>query len=312
MRFLLRGRAAWLTVWAACASLPAFAQEAAPPDVYARVMLLRGHVEQIRVEMGKPAVAESPIEISGAAPREVYFQAQTLFEKANRLSFEHTRQIGDPLPHPGLSIRPEHVLAVVNSALARIRLAKQELGIPEPVGAPAVDESKTPTDVIVVTVHASRELNQLLEEPFTPSEVYRQVTVAMGYAARLRAYFPGDRIPEVPEFVRGKEPRDVRAKLFDCLSIVHEIANLAGVEMLRVEPAANRAHVTPSDVYDLATLVVSELAFLWSRLEDAPPPRPAYDPGRKFPSHVFQRAGHLERQLSELLALAEVEPDWLK
>ncbi len=312
MRALLRGRAAWLLVWGACVSAPVFAQEARPPDVYARVMLLRRHVEQIRAEMGKLAVAERPIEVSGVAPREVYFQAQTLFEKANRLSFEHTRQIADSPPHPEPPIRPHHVLAVVESALERIRLVKAELGIPEPVAAPAFDEAKTPADVLVATVHASRELNQLLDQPFTPSEVYRQVTLAMGYAVRLRAHFPGDRIPEAPEFVRGKRPQDVRARLFDCLSIIHEIAERSRVEMLRVHRVADRPQVTPSDVYDLATLIVSELAYLWSRLENAVPPRPAYYPGRKFPSHVFQRAGHLERQLSELLARVEAEPDWLQ
>jgi hypothetical protein len=69
--------------------------------------------------------------------------------------------------------------------------------------------------------------------------------------------------------------------------------------------------VNASDVYDMATLVVSELSYLWSQLEDAPPPRPAYYPGRKFPSHAYQRAGLLERQLAELSALVDSNPRWL-
>jgi hypothetical protein len=275
-------------------------------------MLLRGHVEQIRVEMGKLAVPERVIDVSGVAAREVYFQAQTLFEKANRLSFEYTRQIADPPADPEPPIQPKHVLALVESALGRIRLVKAELGIPEPVEVPAFDESKTAADVIVATLHASRGLNQLLDQPFSSSEVYRQVTLAMGYTARLRAQFPGDRIPEAPAFERGKEPQDVSHRLRSCLSIVHQIAHRSGIEMLRAQRTDDRARVTPGDVYDLATLIVSELAYLWSRLEDVSPPRPAYYPGRKFPSHVFQRAGQLERQLSELRARVEAEPDWLR
>ena len=73
----------------------------------------------------------------------------------------------------------------------------------------------------------------------------------------------------------------------------------------------NLAQLTPSDVYDMATLLVSELAYLWAQLDDAAVPRPAYYPGSRFPSHVYQRAGLLERQLSDLAALVDATPDWL-
>jgi hypothetical protein len=61
----------------------------------------------------------------------------------------------------------------------------------------------------------------------------------------------------------------------------------------------------------MATLLVSELAYLWSHAEGAVPPHPAYYPGRKLPSHVYQRAGLLERQLAELEPLVEATPNWL-
>ena len=61
----------------------------------------------------------------------------------------------------------------------------------------------------------------------------------------------------------------------------------------------------------MATLLVSELDYLWMHAEDVPPPHPAYYPGRKLPSHVDQRAGLLERQLSELAELVEANPTWL-
>ncbi len=73
----------------------------------------------------------------------------------------------------------------------------------------------------------------------------------------------------------------------------------------------NVATAIPSDVYDVATLLVSELTYLWEQLDDVPSPRQAYYPGRRFPSHVYQRALLLERQLVELDQLVGSRPGWL-
>ena len=72
----------------------------------------------------------------------------------------------------------------------------------------------------------------------------------------------------------------------------------------------NRA--TPSDVYDIVSLLVSELAFLHAALPGAEPPHKSYFPGRKFPSDVYQRVGILEKQLAQLESLVERQPDWLR
>jgi hypothetical protein len=70
--------------------------------------------------------------------------------------------------------------------------------------------------------------------------------------------------------------------------------------------------VTSSDVYDIASLIVSELSFLHSHLDGVLAPPDAYYAGRKFPSDVYQRAGLLEALLSDLQALVETSPAWLQ
>ncbi len=284
----------------------------APSDVHARVMLLQQDLELVRYEMGKPKRLEGGGRIAGVAPREVYFQALTLFRKANRLSFEHTREIVDDLPRPDGEIKPADVLAVVNNALGRIRQVQDKLGINHAVAPEAPDPSKTPDDVILAILQASQQLNLLLDQPFSPAEVYQQLTLAIGYTARLRAQFPGDRIPETPVFESGKRPSDVYRKLLNCFAIVRRIAGESNLSMLSLEVhEGNLANAIPSDVYDVATLLVSELTYLWEQLDDVPPPREAYYPGRRFPSHVYQRALLLERQLLELEQLAGSRPGWL-
>ena len=70
--------------------------------------------------------------------------------------------------------------------------------------------------------------------------------------------------------------------------------------------------VTPSDVYDIASLIVSELAYLHEQLKQLQSPRKVYNPGRKLPSHVYQRTGILEKQLTDLLKRVEKKPGWLQ
>ena len=185
-----------------------------PPDVFPQVGIVRAELELIHLEMGKPENSGEPVLISEAAPREVFFQALTLFRKANRLSYEHLRtEAAEPTPPPGL-IDPGHVHGVVVAALTQLRLVKQKLGIAESVQSPTRDDSKTPIDVLRSILQANRQLDRLLERRYSPSDVYERVTLTIGYAARLLASFPGaTRIPPVPEFERRKRPADVYDRL---------------------------------------------------------------------------------------------------
>jgi len=74
---------------------------------------------------------------------------------------------------------------------------------------------------------------------------------------------------------------------------------------------ANSITIRPSDVYDLSILLVSELAFLHGQLKDADAPLQSRDLAFKVPSHVYQRAELLLRQLVELETRVSVNPDWL-
>ena len=291
---------------------PVAVADVEPPDVYARLMVLVGDIEKLRFEMGRPKPGPQEFGIANAAPHEVYFQVATLFRKANRLGFEHTRESSDLPSPPDGDIRPANVLSVVESALSRIGRVKAHLGIKEETPQPPRDPTKTPTDVLNATRDANRQLNLLLGRPFSPAEVYEQVTLAIGYAARLRARFPGDRIPETPPFERGKRPVDVFLRLGAVFASIQQIAARSNLPMLTLVGEFPRDGITPSDVYDIATLLVSELDYLWTHAGDLARPHPAYYPGRKLPSHVYQRAGLLERQLAELAELVEANPSWLE
>lgn len=288
-------------------------QTVEPPEVFARVQLVRSRLEQIRYVMGRPENSQPELPVRNAAPREVYFLALTMFRKAERLCFEHTREhVAEPKLPRG-PIRPSDVLAVVEATLECLQLVQDRLGIERSDRPVNPDPEKTPTDVLRSTIQANRQLNLLLEHQFAPSDVYEQVTLGIGYTARLLETFPeATTMGDPPPFEPGKRPGDVYRLLLKCFDRIRQVAETSGTAVLELEVAESQiTGAEPSDVYDIASLLISELAFLHSRRLNAEPPRQVYYAGRKFPSHVYHRVGLLERQLVELQKWVDRHPDWL-
>jgi len=281
-------------------------------DVYLHVALMRDELELLRFEMGRPSDHQPPMVVSNVAPREVFFLALTLFHKANRLAFEQTRERVDEPKIPLGEILTGHVWQVVDAALQRIQRVKNELGILEKSAPGVRNADKRPIDVFLAIVQADRQLNLLLERRFAPSDVFKQVTLAIAYSARLLSHFDGaQRIAATPPYQRGKQPVDVYYRLASVLVQLQKIGQQSGLVMLALGNVNDAAEITPSDVYDIASILVAELAYLHRQLGTVERPLPVHYPGRKFPSDVYQRVGILEAQLMTLQAQVDANPDWL-
>lgn len=299
----------------ACAQAPPPIEEIKPPDVFRHIDLLRQELEELRAFSGSPKDPRPELEISGAEPRDVFFQALTLFRKANRYCFEQTRERAKGEPRPAESeILPRHVYATVDAALKRVLQVKKSYGIKKEFTMIARDESKTPSEVMRSIIQANRQLNLLLERRFAPSDAYQQVTVAIGYTERLLGQFSTTTsMPKAPPLEPYKMPGHVFGRLLDIYEQIRKVSLASGLKSLTLKRPDAKAilEMGPSDVYDIASMLVSELNYLHSLLPEATPPRPVYYPGRKIPTDVFQRAGILDRQLSELERLIGNHPDWL-
>ena len=141
------------TTWGQSTSItpPAVSGRAASPetilpaDVLARVQWFHEELEAIRLEMGKPKDRRVTRLATNALPHEVYFQAITLFIKADRLALELTGSTGlRPQPVAPSAIRPYHTWALVTAAFDRLVTIKNELGIQESVSenaSPAINET---------------------------------------------------------------------------------------------------------------------------------------------------------------------------
>ncbi len=282
-----------------------------PPDVYQNTLVIRAELEEIRKFMGRPIEGRPEINVHGAQPREVFFQAITLWVKANRLCREAR---GAGMAHlakieiaPPENVTPADVWTLTQNAMGRLICVKWELGLGGRAPIPPRDASKTPTDVFRSIVQANRQLNHLLTSPFSPGEVFAIVNLSNEYVAEtLDRLVPGWRAdaPPLPAYVEGKAPIDVFGRLTRCYAVVRQIAERSELAMLEFEADLDQP-ITPSDVFDLASLVFSEIRYLAAKIgvKKRYKFRPQTD---KVPSDVYQQAQHLEALLAKFEASAHL------
>ena len=289
--------------------------EILPGDVLSRVELTRAELELIRRELGKPTFRANITRVQDTAPREVWFMAHALYDKADRLAFEHVKTSG---AHTGsidtAAITPYHVWLMVNKTFMRLQAVKTALNIPELSEEVLSPDSTTPSDVIQSMIKANQELGKLLSQQVAPADVFQQVTRAINLNAQLLAVFEGTpSIPPLPAFERRKTPGNVYRRMTRCFELIGKIAQLSDQRILSVDTdSLYSGSIEPGDVYALTTLVVAELSYFHALLGDAKPAAQAYHPGKKTPAHVFQRVGILQAQLEALLKAVQASPDWLK
>ncbi len=93
-----------------------------------------------------------------------------------------------------------------------------------------------------------------------------------------------------------------------CFSIIERIAAQSDLTMLELKPALDQSTV-PGDVFDLASLVFSEVRFFAT----AAGVRKRYTlrvHAEKIPSDVYQRALSLEQPLNQFEDAVQSNPAW--
>lgn len=200
-----------------------------PADVLSRVQWVREEMRLIAKELGKPDISPTDVSITNAAPREVYYWAATLFNKADRLAFELAGVRGAKLQiSDTTALRPFHVWQNVDHALQSIHIVKERIGIPEKIIEQESPKNTTPSDVFEALAQASHEINLLLIRRIAPADVFQQVTVSVNTVAQLLSTFQqSTRIPQTPSFERYKRPTDVYKRLLECYEILSDIARLS-------------------------------------------------------------------------------------
>lgn len=284
-----------------------------PGDVYKSVAVVRADLGLIREKLKKEKNVQPELAITNATPREVFSLVKSMQEKVGQLYRERTDKAPDLLVFvPKGNITPKDVLAISDSAMDILKLMKKALNITEE-RIPQIDSSSmTPTDVIKSIIQANRQLNLMLDEKVTPSDVYQRVEQSINYAYVLRQQFPSAQIPALPTLVSAS-PGDVYNLLINCFRIQRKIMVASGLKALDIDSSVAATKDTkPADVYDIASLVFSEVRSPYFAIKNRRLTPGVFYPGKKGPAHAYQKAGALEAQLTELLKLVEKDPGWLQ
>lgn len=283
-------------------------EEITPAHVYQAVEQLSANIDLIREVMGRPETTTDPWVVIDAQPRHVFYQALTLLRKANRLA-EELGAAGRVAPPTLLEeeIVPANVLGIVHLAHAQIDAVRGELGMTYGAEARDLDTDMEPRDVMREIVQASRQLNFLLDRQFKPEDVYGRLELAATYVAgALTEHESEPAYGRLPPFESGKVPADVYRRVLECLELATVVGENHGISMLKLNlrRELRRRDIAPADVYDLATTLLSELAYLTLVLDarDVEGP-PIERPSHIFPSHVYRLAGMLQDELARLEAM---------
>ena len=278
--------------------------ETTTAHVYQAVGELRMELEQIRQVMGKRAPRSREFKLEEAEPRQVFFQAQTLFRKCNQLAQEVA---GVSRVQPGYApedraIVPEDVLQLVQASRSQLQHVRTTLGIEGKVDPPRLDRRKKSSDVMHDIIEAGYVLNRLTSTSHDWSQIYDRVYQAVAY---LGGALPeATRYPELEPFECCKMPQDVYARMALTMEAARPIADSVDLSLIRIT-AVKQAEggASTETVYDLTTTLISDFGELTLRLNGEDISGPEYiRPTRILPSHVFQLAGVLETQVNLLTA----------
>jgi hypothetical protein len=166
----------------------AHSQEVDNAAAYALANQVADELELVRERMGRPYDDSPRLPVSAVTELELYFQTQSLLGKANQLAQELAgaapRSQG---PAPSGEIDADDVYALLDDALAQIRVAAEAIGITERAAFEQRVTSIAATGVFLVVIDINRQLNQMLRVPIGNAEVFEEVSAAITSAAALLA-----------------------------------------------------------------------------------------------------------------------------
>ncbi len=161
-----------------CAAAQAQATDNAA--AYALANQVADELELVRERMGRPYDDSPRLPVSAVTELELYFQTQSLLRKANQLAQELAgaapRATG---PVPSGEIDADDVHALLDDALAQIRVAAEAIGITERATFEQRVTSIAATGVFLVVIDINRQLNHMLRVPISDAEVFEEVSSAI-------------------------------------------------------------------------------------------------------------------------------------
>ncbi len=291
-----------LLVLAMIDSLPTIGQqEIRPSQVFREVDLIEQRVYQLLDLLGEAPRPEINVDISDVQPREVYSMARLLAVKANAICQAQGSERVEIPPNPTGAITSEHVFKMSLITQEALSMVLRKNGIRPETDKKEEDHTKLPTDVFKKILAVNRLLNQILPADITPSHVFVQVSESVNYVNLFIDQFGLKNSGQTP-FVDGYSPWQVANQLQKCYKLLETVALAHDYQLMHLETTAASRDTRPADVYDWATILLYQLAYIYNVTASVTeiPPKVNFEEG-KTPSHVYQKARELESSLNSMI-----------
>ncbi len=267
-------------------------------DVFREIATFADLVEQVRFHTGTSQPLSRKVRVRSTAPRHLYYQAQTLFRKSNQLAREWAGAARRrPSPAPEGEIEPAEVVRLLRDAESQMDLVRVALGIegskPKKSSVP-----RRSGQAMALLLETGRQLNLMGAGRVSLADSFDQLLLASTYLAGVD---PDTTYPPLPEYQAGRLPADLYQQITTCMHAVSKIARKHGTVALDMD-VSDILYVGTNDVYDLATILLADVAYLTWRMEAQDvDPMEIVHPTRVFPSHAHQIAELIELQLAEMM-----------
>ncbi len=276
-------------------------------DLYRQAVAANQLVEQFLVAMGQTKKAHPKMSIRNAQLRDIEVVSHALYDQVRVLAFEYTRETYE-LEVKGDSLKKSW--DVLNHLLRILYELQPILDQSEPLRIAQVS-SNSPSDLVLLLIDLNEKMDDLSWFEYSPSKAFQAVTQGIYIAAGLIENSPVPQpIPPDPLFIRGVTSKENYQRLLAIMKTLSAIAKLKNIPFIQIE-VDGLSSVATSDVHNLATLINSQLLYLYHQVIPNGAVMQSYYPGWKFPSHIYQRSGVLEQQINQLLSITRGHPDWL-
>jgi hypothetical protein len=304
----IRAHQLWILLLALTLPFKALSAQPAiePMHVLQYAQKLSVQINALAQAMGIKTKQHVMLEVSSVSPKTVYYQAATLYQKAQRLRYEFSNIAGQPIDGFKVDAKPADVLFLLNQVGANLNHVGVRLKLVPPSQSKPLKPDAKPQHVYALIVQMNTALNQLLDFKFAPADVFQQVTTAMSYASSILSSVPGVKSTyDADGFIANIEPLDVYNRLLDTQTVLQQAKTTLGLNAISIKHSSGLKTPNPADVYDLATLMLGELVDLHHYMNIKQQPPKGYYPGKVIPSEVFQRVGILQKQVNAIASNVE-------
>ncbi len=236
------------------------ALEVIPSDVYVQVEQIQKELVVIKKHLNLTTqISQNKLLKAELKPRHAWQKSYEILVKINILRRSNGMSIMEPINmEPRLKRDPILTYEMALRILVELEIIKFRLDITEQITPASIYTNKKPMDVFNLLRSISQDMDIINGQEFTPSyvfaeamRIYEDINLII-----LHMKINDESVPPIK--IIDSTPTDAFYTAIKLLTVVSQIESSIGIEGIDASVFL-RKQITPSDVYELTEIIISEL-----------------------------------------------------